>query len=78
MSAQSSFVNNSGFSQKQTQIQNQKQIQKMSQIQIQAVNFLSMTNADLREKILKEVSENPNLETEILEVGDGLAISKIK
>ena len=26
---------------------------------------------------LKEVSENPNLETEILEVGDGLAISKI-
>ena len=31
----------------------------------------------LREYI-KEVSENPNLETEILEVGDGLAISKIK
>ena len=27
---------------------------------------------------IKEVSENPNLETEILEVGDGLAISKIK
>ena len=26
----------------------------------------------------KEVSENPNLETKILEVGDGLAISKIK
>ena len=31
----------------------------------------------LREYI-KEVSENPNLETEILEVGDGLAVSKIK
>lgn len=32
---------------------------------------------NLREYI-KEVSENPNLETEILEVGDGLAISKIR
>ena len=32
---------------------------------------------NLREYI-KEVTENPNLETEILEVGDGLAISKIK
>ena len=32
---------------------------------------------NLREYI-KEVSENPNLETEILEVGNGLAISKIK
>ena len=32
---------------------------------------------NLREYI-KEVSENPNLETEILNVGDGLAISKIK
>lgn len=32
---------------------------------------------NLREYI-KEVSENPNLETEILEVGDGLAISKNK
>ena len=32
---------------------------------------------NLREYI-KEVRENPNLETEILEVGDGLAISKIK
>lgn len=32
---------------------------------------------NLREYI-KEVSQNPNLETEILEVGDGLAISKIK
>ena len=31
----------------------------------------------LREYI-KETTENPNLETEILEVGDGLAISKIK
>ena len=32
---------------------------------------------NLREYI-KEVSENPNLETDILEVGDGLAVSKIK
>ena len=32
---------------------------------------------NLREYI-KEVSENTNLETEILEVGDGLAISRIK
>ena len=32
---------------------------------------------NLREYI-KEVSENPNLETDILEVGDGLAISKLK
>lgn len=32
---------------------------------------------NLREYI-REVSENPNLETEILEVGDGLAISRIK
>ena len=32
---------------------------------------------NIREYI-KEVSENPNLETEILEVGDGLAISKMK
>ena len=32
---------------------------------------------NLREYI-KETSENPNLETEILEVGDGLAISRIK
>lgn len=32
---------------------------------------------NLREYI-KEVSENPNLETEILEVGDGLAVSIIK
>ena len=31
---------------------------------------------NLREYI-KEVSENPNLDTEILEVGDGLAISKL-
>ena len=27
---------------------------------------------------LREFSENPNLETEILEVGDGLAVSKLK
>lgn len=32
---------------------------------------------NLREYI-KKVSENPNLETQILEVGDGLAISQIK
>lgn len=32
---------------------------------------------NLREYI-KEVSESPNLETEILEVGDGLAISRVK
>ena len=32
---------------------------------------------NLREYI-KEVSENPNLETKILEVGDGLAVSRIK
>ena len=32
---------------------------------------------NLREYI-KEVTENPNLETEILEVGDGLAISRLK
>lgn len=31
----------------------------------------------LREYI-KEVTENPNLETQILEVGDGLAITKVK
>ena len=31
---------------------------------------------NLREYI-KEVTENPNIETEILEVGDGLAVSKI-
>ncbi len=29
-------------------------------------------------KYIKEVSENPNLETQILEVGDGLAISIVK
>ena len=32
---------------------------------------------NLREYI-KETTENPNLETEILEVGDGLAISRLK
>lgn len=32
---------------------------------------------NLREYI-KEASENPNLETEILEVGDGLAVSRIR
>ena len=29
-------------------------------------------------KYIKETTENPNLETEILEVGDGLAITKLK
>lgn len=32
---------------------------------------------NLREYI-KEISENPNLETEILEVGDGLAVTKVR
>ena len=32
---------------------------------------------NLREYI-KEITENPNLDTEILEVGDGLAVSRIK
>ena len=32
---------------------------------------------NLRE-YLKQVSQNPDLETEILEVGDGLAVSKRK
>lgn len=32
---------------------------------------------NLREYI-KEVTENPNLETQILEIGDGLAVSRIK
>jgi len=32
---------------------------------------------NLREYV-KEVTENPNIETEILEVGDGLAVSRIK
>ena len=32
---------------------------------------------NLREYI-KETTENPNLDTEILEVGDGLAITKLK
>ena len=32
---------------------------------------------NLREYI-KEVTENPNLETEILEIGDGLAVSKLR
>ena len=32
---------------------------------------------NLREYI-KEVTENSNLETEILEIGDGLAISRLK
>jgi predicted O-methyltransferase YrrM len=32
---------------------------------------------NLREYV-KEVTENPNIETEILEVGDGLAVSKVR
>jgi len=32
---------------------------------------------NLREYV-KEITENPNIETEILEVGDGLAVSRIK
>ena len=32
---------------------------------------------NLREYI-KEITENPNLDTQILEIGDGLAISKLK
>ena len=28
--------------------------------------------------LIKEVTEAPNLETEILEVGDGLAVSRLK
>lgn len=32
---------------------------------------------NLREYV-KEVTENPNIETEILEVGDGLAVSRVK
>ena len=35
-------------------------------------------NKDNLREYIKEVSENPNLDTEILEVGDGLAISKLK
>lgn len=32
---------------------------------------------NLREYI-KEINDNPELETEILEIGDGLSISKVK
>ena len=46
----------------QNQQQTQRQMQKMSQRQIQAVNYLSMSAKDLREEILKAVSENPALE----------------
>ncbi len=44
------------------QNQKQKQNQKISQRQIQAISILSMDSFDLREKILKEVNENPALE----------------
>ena len=46
----------------QSQRQSQKQIQKMSQVQIQAVNFLAMSNRDLREEIYKTAAENPALQ----------------
>ena len=46
----------------QNQQQTQRQVQRMSQRQIQAVNYLSMSAKDLREEILKAVSENPAIE----------------
>ena len=46
----------------QVQSQSQKQVQKLSQVQIQAVNFLAMSNRDLREEIYKTVAENPALQ----------------
>lgn len=48
--------------QNQNQSQSQKQMQKLSQRQIQALAYLAMTTKDLREEILKAVSENPALE----------------
>ena len=48
--------------QNQRQSQSQRQVQRMSQRQIQAVNYLSMSAKDLREEILKAVSENPAIE----------------
>lgn len=50
------------FSQSQRQSQVQKQSQKLSQKQIQAINFLGMKTADLREEVLKFVNENPAVE----------------
>ena len=50
------------LSQNQHQSQTQRQVQRMSQRQIQAVNYLSMSAKDLREEILKAVSENPAIE----------------
>ena len=50
------------LSQNQHQTQNQRQLQRMSQRQIQAVTYLSMSAKDLREEILKAVSENPAIE----------------
>ena len=50
------------LTQNQRQSQSQRQIQRMSQRQIQAVNYLSMSIKDLREEILKAVSENPAIE----------------
>ena len=46
----------------QNQQQTQRQVQRMSQRQIQTVNYLSMSAKDLREEILKAVSENPAIE----------------
>ena len=46
----------------QVQSQVQKQVQKLSQVQIQAVNFLAMSNRDLRDEIYKTVAENPALQ----------------
>ncbi len=48
--------------QAQRQTQAQKQIQKMSQVQIQTMNYLAMTNRDLRQEIYKMAAENPAIE----------------
>lgn len=42
--------------------QSEFQVQKMSQHQIMTLNYLAMSNKDLREEILKAVRENPALE----------------
>ena len=57
--------------QRQSQSQTQRQLQRMSQRQIQAVTYLSMSAKDLREEILKAVSENPAIEL----VNDPIAAS---
>lgn len=48
--------------QRQSQRQSQRQQQKMSQKQIQALKFLTMGTADLREEIYRAATENPALE----------------